>query len=335
MTILVTGGAGFIGSNFIRWMLHRHPECRIVNLDKLTYAGNLDNLRDVEVDARYAFIQGDIADPAAVAEAMPGCEVVVNFAAESHVDRSIEDPEAFLRSNMLGVNTLLLEARKLGVRLFVQISTDEVYGPALERDFLESDPINPSSPYSASKAGGELLARSYWVTYGFPVIVTRAANNIGPYQYPEKVVPLFATNAMEGKPLPIYGDGLQERDYMHVLDHCAALEILLDRGRPGEIYNVGAGNHLRNIDMARLLLAELGKPETLLEHVADRPGHDRRYAVNADKLRALGWQPRYDAQAAVRDTVRWYADHPEWWRPIKEGEHYRRYYERLYGHRGG
>ena len=333
MQLLVTGGAGFIGSNFIRWMLARQPDCQVTNLDKLTYAGNPENLREVERDPRYTFRKGDICDPAAVAEAMAGCEVVVNFAAETHVDRSIEDPEAFLRTNMLGVHVLLQEARRREVRLFVQISTDEVYGSIPEGAFSESDPLTPSSPYSASKAGGELLARSYWITYRFPVIVTRAANNIGPCQYPEKVVPLFATNALEGKPLPIYGDGLQQRDYMHVEDHCAALELLLARGVPGEIYNVGAENHLANIAMARLVLAELGKPESLLEHVADRPGHDWRYAVSSQKLGALGWAPRHNAEQAIRATARWYAEHPDWWRPIKDGQRYREYYQRTYSGR--
>ena len=333
MNLLVTGGAGFIGSNFIHWMLARHPDCRIVNLDKLTYAGNLENLQEVEGDPRCRFLQGDICDPQAAAEAMAEAELVVNFAAESHVDRSIEDPEAFLRTNIMGVHTLLLEARRRQVRLFMQVSTDEVYGSIAQGAFAETDPLTPSSPYSASKAAGELLARSFWITYGLPVLVTRATNNIGPYQYPEKVVPLFATNALQDLPLPLYGDGQQQRDYLHVADHCAALDLLLSRGQPGEIYNIGADNHLCNLDMARLVLEITGKPASLLQHVADRPGHDRRYAVNSAKLRALGWAPRCDAQAALRATVRWYMNHPQWWQPIKSGARYQEYYRRTYAGR--
>lgn len=332
MRILVTGGAGFIGSNFIHLILKRRTDVEVINLDKLTYAGNLANLKDVENDRRYRFIKGDICDTAVVQEAMAGCDAVVNFAAETHVDRSIHDPSGFLRTDIFGVQVLLEEARRVGVSRFIQISTDEVYGSIPAGEFKEIDPLNPSSPYSASKAGGELLARAYWVTYGMPVIVTRAANNIGPYQYPEKVVPLFVTNALEDKELPIYGDGLQVRDYMHVHDHCTALNLLLDIGQPGEIYNVGAGNELPNIEMAKLMLAELGKPLSLLKHVADRPGHDRRYAVDSSKLRALGWQPEYDAVHALRNTIRWYVDNPWWWEPIKSGE-FREYYERMYGNR--
>ncbi len=350
MKILVTGGAGFIGSNFIRYMLNRSAlhtdggqafrvqssELQIINLDKLTYAGNLANLKDIENDPRYRFIKGDICDAAAVKEAMVGCEAVVNFAAETHVDRSIEEPEGFLKTDILGVHVLLEEVKGQKAKgkniLFLQISTDEVYGSIAEGAFKETDVLHPSSPYSASKAGGELLARAYWTTYGLPVIISRAANNIGPYQYPEKVVPLFVTNALQDEALPIYGDGLQVRDYMHVQDHCSALALLLEKGEPGEIYNIGAGNEMRNIDMAKFILRELGKPESLLKHVTDRPGHDRRYAVDSSKLRALGWQPEYDAESALRDTLRWYADNRAWWEPIKSGE-FRAYYERMYGKR--
>jgi len=361
MKILITGGAGFIGSNFIRFLLGRsafavqrsafNPQpstlnaqrstgIEVVNLDKLTYAGNLANLRDIEKDPRYRFIKGDICDAEIVREAMERCEVVINFAAESHVDRSIEEPGSFLRTDILGVHVLLEEARRstlnaqrsTGVRLFVQISTDEVYGSIAQGVFKETDALNPSSPYSASKAGGELLARAYWVTYGMPVIITRAANNIGPYQYPEKVVPLFVTNALEDKELPLYGDGLQVRDYMHVEDHCSALELLLEKGEPGEIYNIGAGNEMRNIDMAKFILRELRKPESLIRHVTDRPGHDRRYALDCGKLRALGWWPKYNAERALKETVRWYAENRGWWEPIKSGE-FRAYYERRYGKR--
>lgn len=340
MRILVTGGAGFIGSNFIHLLLEKRPDSEIVNLDKLTYAGNLANLKDIEKDSRYKFFKGDICDPAAVKAAMlalsgaegVGCDAVVNFAAETHVDRSIEDPAAFLKTDILGVQVLLEEARRVGVKKFIQISTDEVYGSILQGEFKETDLLNPSSPYSASKAGGELLARAYWITYQFPVIITRAANNIGPYQYPEKVVPLFVTNALEDKPLPVYGDGLQVRDYMHVYDHCTALDLLLAQGEPGEIYNIGAGNEMPNIEMTKFLLKEVGKPESLIKYVTDRPGHDRRYAVDSSKLRALGWQPKYNAEQALRHTAQWYIANRAWWEPIKSGE-FREYYERMYGKR--
>jgi len=330
--LLVTGGAGFIGSNFVRWFLERHDGSEVVNLDKLTYAGNLENLRGIENDSRYRFLHGDICDARVVATAMEGVDAVINFAAETHVDRSIGDPEGFLKTDVLGVHTLLEEARRVGVERFIQISTDEVYGPTLDEPFREDAPLNPRNPYSASKAGGELLARSYFTTYGLPVIVTRGANNIGPNQYPEKVVPLFATNALEDAPLPLYGSGDQERDYTHVLDHVSGVEAVLERGEPGEIYNIGAGNHLKNKDMAGLILDELGKPDDLIVHVRDREGHDFRYAIDSAKLRALGWEPTYGAEEAVRSTVRWYAENRSWWEPIKSGE-FREYYERQYGER--
>ena len=332
MRILVTGGAGFIGSNFIRMYLERHPDCEIVNLDKLTYAGNLENLRDVENDPRYSFVKGDICDADAVAGVMKGIGAVVNFAAETHVDRSIGDPSGFLKTDIFGVHVLLEAARAVGVERFIQISTDEVYGEARSEAFSEDAPLNPRNPYSASKAGGEILARSYFITYGFPVIITRGANNIGPNQYPEKVIPLFATNAIEDKPLPLYGSGEQERDYTHVLDHCTGIDRVMEAGVPGETYNIGAGNHMKNIDMARLLLAELGKPEELIVHVEDREGHDFRYAMDSSKLKALGWEPTFDAETAIRETVRWYAENPGWWQPIKSGE-FREFYERQYGKR--
>ena len=332
MRLLVTGGAGFIGSNFIRYYLANHADCEVVNFDKLTYAGNLESLRDVQDDPRYAFVRGDICDAAAVDEAMDGIDVVVNFAAETHVDRSIGDPSGFLKTDVFGVHVLLESARAYRVGLFVQISTDEVYGPAAGEPFPEDAPLNPRNPYAASKAGGEMLARSYFSTYSYPVIVTRAANNVGPNQYPEKAVPLFTTNAIEGSPLPVYGSGDQERDYMHVSDHCAALDLILKKGEPGEVYNVGAGNHMKNIEMARLILEELGKPDDLIVHVRDREGHDFRYAIDSAKVRALGWEPRYGAEDAIRETVRWYQGHPGWWTPLKSGE-FREYYERQYRER--
>lgn len=329
-TLLVTGGAGFIGSNFVRHAL-AHTDDRVVVLDKLTYAGSLKSLTDVERHDRFEFIKGDIADGDLVARTLQEHRptAILNFAAETHVDRSIGDPSGFLKTDVFGVHTLLEASRKHEVERFIQISTDEVYGTALDTAFGEDDRLNPRNPYSASKAGGELLARSYFITYGTPVIVTRAANNIGPNQYPEKALPLFTTNAMEDKPLPLYGSGDQERDYMHVDDHCTAVELLLEKGEPGEAYNIGAGNHMKNIDMARLILRELGKPEELITHVRDREGHDFRYAMDSTKLRALGWAPTRDAETAIRDSVRWYVENPGWWQPIKSGK-FREFYEKQY-----
>jgi dTDP-glucose 4,6-dehydratase len=332
LRLLVTGGAGFIGSNFVRHYLSVHEDCEVVNLDKLTYAGNLENLRDVENDARYTFVHGDICDAGTVEDVMDGVDAVINFAAETHVDRAIGDPSSFLRTDIFGVHVLLEEAKARAVGRFVQISTDEVYGPTEGEPLSEEAALRPRNPYSASKAGGELLARSYFATYGLPVIVTRASNNVGPFQYPEKVVPLFATNAIDDEPLPLYGDGLQERDYMHVSDHVTALDLILEEGVPGEVYNIGAGNHMQNVDMARLVVAELGKPERLITHVRDREGHDVRYAIDSSKLRSLGWAPTRGAESSIRDAVRWYARNEAWWRPLKSGE-FREYYERQYGRR--
>jgi dTDP-glucose 4,6-dehydratase len=332
MRILVTGGAGFIGSNFIRIYMDRHPDCEVVNLDKLTYAGNLENLREVEDDSRYSFVQGDICDREGVDSLMRDVDAVVNFAAETHVDRSIGDSSSFIQTDVLGVHVLLESARMHGVKRFVQVSTDEVYGVAGERAFTEEDRLRPRNPYSASKAGGDLLALSYFVTHEFPVMITRGANSIGPNQYPEKVVPLFVTNAIDDMPLPLYGSGEQERDYTHVFDHCAGIETVLEKGEPGEVYNIGAGNHMRNIDMARLILKELGKPAELITHVRDREGHDFRYAIDSTKVRSLGWKPRFDASEAILDAVSWYVENPDWWRPIKSGE-FREFYEKLYGDR--
>jgi dTDP-glucose 4,6-dehydratase len=330
--LLVTGGAGFIGSNFIRMYLERHADCEIVNLDKLTYAGNLENLRSVEDDPRYRFVRGDICDRKSVDDVMPGIDTVVNFAAETHVDRSIGDPEGFLKTDIFGVHVLLESARANAVGRFVQISTDEVYGPAMGEPLREDAPLNPRNPYAASKAGGEYLARSYFLTYDFPVIVTRGANSVGPNQFPEKVIPLFTTNAIEDKPLPLYGSGEQERDYMHVLDHCTGLDVIIEKGEPGEIYNVGAGNHMKNIEMAKLILKELRKPEELIVHVQDREGHDFRYAMDSTKLEGLGWKPLYNTRDAILDAVRWYVGNPGWWKPLKSGE-YREYYEKMYRQR--
>jgi dTDP-glucose 4,6-dehydratase len=330
MRVLVTGGAGFIGSNFIRLLLAQDPGVEIANLDKLTYAGNLENLADVAADPRYRFIRGDICDRQAVARAIEGCQAVVNFAAETHVDRAIGDPASFLHTDILGVYVLLEAARQAGVKRFVQVSTDEVYGPIAAGSAREDGPLNPTNPYSASKAGGELLARSYFATYGFPVLITRGANTFGPYQYPEKLMPLFVTNALEDQPLPVYGDGQQVREWIYVTDHCRAIALVLERGQPGEIYNISTGIGLPNLEVTRLILAAAGKPETLIKHVKDRPGHDRRYSIDSSKMRALGWRPERDFRAALEETVAWYRDHPGWWRKIKSGE-FLEYYRRQYG----
>jgi len=328
--LLVTGGAGFIGSNLIHLILSERPDWEVVNLDKLTYAGNLDNLREIDNDPRYRFIKGDICRADDVETAAKGCDAIVNFAAETHVDRSILEPMAFLETDMVGTYVLLEAVREGRAARLLQVSTDEVYGSIAEGAADEQSPVLPSSPYSASKTGADLLALSYWHTYHTPVTITRGANNIGPYQYPEKVLPLFITNALDDIPLPLYGDGLQVRDYTHVEDHCRGILLALEEGEPGEVYNVGAGNEMRNIDMAQFILAEIGKPETLIKHVKDRPGHDRRYAVDCDKLRALGWEPRYGATEALRSTVGWYAENRWWWEPIKSGDRYREYYRRQY-----
>ena len=333
--LMVTGGAGFIGSNFVRYMLGKHPEYNVLVYDKLTYAGNLDNLLEVAGDARYSFVRGDICDAAAVTEAMQAHQIdtVVNFAAETHVDRSIMDPDAFIMTDVYGTYTLLEVARRLGVERYHQISTDEVYGH-IEGDHRsqETDNLAPRSPYAASKASGDLMVLAYYVTYGLPVTLTRGANNVGPYQYPEKVIPLFVTNAVDNQALPVYGDGKQRRDYQYVIDHCEGIDVVLQRGKPGEVYNVGTGSEMENLRMVEILLDELGKPASLIQHVEDRPGHDRRYCLNVDKLRALGWQPGYTHEQAIRETVRWYAANEWWWRKIKSGE-FKEYYRRLYGDR--
>ncbi len=334
--LLIAGGAGFIGSNFVRYMLQKYPGYQVVVYDKLTYAGNLSNLLDVDDDPRYHFVKGDICEAQTVEAVIQEHDIdtVVNFAAETHVDRSIMDPDAFIQTDVYGTYVLLEAARKFGLERYHQVSTDEVYGhvPGDHRS-LESDPVTPRSPYAASKASGDLMAIAYHVTYGLPVTITRGANNIGPHQYPEKVVPLFATNAIDDLPLPVYGDGKQRRDYQYVLDHCEALDLVLQRGAIGEVYNVGTGAEMENLAMVEILLDELGKSRTLIQHVTDRPGHDRRYCLNVDKLKALGWQPRHTHEEAIRSTVRWYVENEWWWRKIKSGEHYQEYYQRNYGQR--
>jgi dTDP-glucose 4,6-dehydratase len=330
--ILVTGGAGFIGSNFVRHVLTAHRDDSVVNLDKLTYAGNLENLRDVEANPRYRFLKGDICDGAAVREAMRGADAVVHFAAETHVDRSNLGADEFLRTNVNGTFTLLEAARELRIARFVAVSTDEVYGSIAEGAAREGDALNPSNPYSASKAAADLLARAYWTTHRLPVLITRSSNNFGPYQYPEKVIPLFVTNALEDRSLPLYGDGRNVRDWLYVLDNCAAIDLVLRRGREGEIYNIGGAAEVQNVALTRRILALLGKPESLIAPVADRPGHDRRYALDSGKIRALGWAPATGFDAALAATVEWYRTHEAWWKPIKSGA-FREYYQTQYSGR--
>ncbi len=329
MRLLVTGGAGFIGSHFIRHILTKYPGDSVVNLDKLTYAGNLENLRDVERNTRYRFVHGDICDGALVREVAQGAGAVVNFADESHVDRSILGPGEFLKTDVLGTFTLLESARELGVSRYLQVSTDEVYGSIAQGAVRENAPLKPSNPYSASKAAGDLLVSAYWTTYRLPVLITRSSNNFGPNQYPEKAVPLFITNALEDHPLPLYGDGKNVRDWLYVLDNCEAIDLVLHSGVPGEVYNVGGGTEVENIVLTRQILRLLGKSESLIRPVADRPGHDRRYALDCHKIRALGWKPRHDFGAALAQTVRWYRENEAWWRSIKSGE-FKAYYARQY-----
>lgn len=358
-TVLVTGGAGFIGSNFVRLLRRERPAWRVVNLDRLTYAGNLENLAGVEEGPAYRFVRGDVADREAVDRLFgeEGFDAVVHFAAESHVDRSILDPSPFLDTNVKGTQVLLEAARAAWLgpgggrggdgpraepgggprRVFLQVSTDEVYGSLGPDDppFTEASPLAPRSPYAASKAAADLLCRAYHETYGLPVAITRCGNNFGPYQFPEKLIPLFVVNALEGKPLPLYGDGRNVRDWIHVEDHGTAILRVLEAGRPGEVYNVGAGNERTNLEITRAILALLGRPESLVRFVADRPGHDRRYALSARKLRTeLGWAPRYSFEEGLAATVRWYVENRPWWERVRSGD-YRRYYKAQYGARLG
>jgi dTDP-glucose 4,6-dehydratase len=330
MRLLVTGGCGFIGSAFVRLALARGAE--VVNLDKLTYAGNPANLADVADDEAYRFVHADIADAEAVAEAIEGVDAVVNLAAESHVDRSILDPSEFISTDVVGTAVLLDAARRAGVGRFVQVSTDEVYGSIPTGAFRETDPISPSSPYSASKAGGDLQVLAWHRTFGLDAVITRGSNTYGPRQYPEKLIPLFVTNALDGLPLPVYGDGMQVRDWIHVDDHCAGIWTALELGAAGEVYNVGGGNEEPNMEITRRVLALTGRDESLVRHVEDRLGHDRRYALDTTRLRGLGWEPRIGFEEGLRATVEWYRDRRDWWEPIKSGE-YRRYYEEQYGSR--
>jgi dTDP-glucose 4,6-dehydratase len=338
MRVLVTGGCGFIGSNFIHYFLKTYPEASIINVDKLTYAGNLENLSDLARSPRYHFVRGDIADgPLIESLVKKGLDVIVNFAAESHVDRSIEDPSAFIRTNIFGTFVLLETLRKLYPQekiRFLHISTDEVYGSLGETGlFREETPLSPNSPYSASKASADMMVRAYHHTYGLPVLITRCSNNYGPYQFPEKLIPLMISNALEDRELPIYGDGLQVRDWIYVEDHCRALDVVLHRGREGEVYNIGGRCERTNLSVAKTILDRLGKPHSLIRFVADRPGHDRRYAIDFSKIeRELGWTPKVSFEEGIDLTIRWYQDHQEWWRKIKTGE-YLEYYRRMYQNR--
>lgn len=327
--VLVTGGSGFIGSNFIRYALEKHKEWHITNLDKLTYAGNPENLKDVEAKyaGRYKFVKGDVCDEKIAVKLMKDTDLVFHFAAESHVDVSIVDPFIFTKSNVLGTHVMLEEARieneerkkqgKKEIRL-IHISTDEIYGSIRDGSFTEQSPFRPNSPYSSSKAGADLLARSYFATYKLPVVITRSSNNFGPYQYPEKVMPLFITNLIEGKKVPVYGNGMNVRDWIYVLDNCEGIDFVAEKGVIGEAYNIGGGNEKPNIEMTRIILKEMGKDESSIEFVKDRPGHDFRYSLDCSKLKKLGWKPKHDFNSAIKETIKWYKGNERWWRPLKE-----------------
>lgn len=331
MRLLVTGGAGFIGSNFIHYALREHPNWDITNLDKLTYAGNLENLKGVQDQPGYHFVKGDIADRKLVDRLLSqGFDVIVNFAAESHVDRSILNASPFIETNIKGTQVLLEGAKKHGIQRFIQVSTDEVYGSTDKGFFTEESPLSPSSPYSASKTAADLLSLAYFKTHHLPAIITRCTNNFGPYQFPEKLIPLAVTNALEDKPIPVYGDGLNVRDWIFVDDHCRALDVVIQKGRPGQIYNIGGGNEKTNLELIHKLLELLDKPRSLMQFVTDRPAHDRRYALDCTKITAeLGWKPAYSFQKGLKATVDWYLKNEPWWRSIKSGE-YAKYYKEMY-----
>jgi len=311
--ILVTGGYGFIGSNFIRHILNKYDDCNIVNLDKITYCGNPCNLKDVSKNRRYKFVKGDIVDAKIVEKAAHGCEVIINFAAETHVDRSICGAAEFVKTNVFGTYTLLEAARKAKARLFIQISTDEVYGSIAAGSFKETDPLSPNSPYSATKASADLLARSYFITHKLPVIITRSSNNFGPYQYPEKVIPLFVTNLLQNKKVPLYADGMNVRDWLYVIDNCEAIDLILNKGKAGEIYNIGGAVEITNLELTYNILEMLGKDKRSIEYVEDRPGHDKRYALDMTKLKSLGWRPRHNFKEALEATIDWYRYNKPWW----------------------
>lgn len=333
--VLVTGGAGFIGSNFVRWAHQAHPDWHLTTLDKLTYAGRMENLASVMDSPRHTFVKGDIADAAISAPLVRASDIVVHFAAETHVDRSIQSAADFITTDVIGTFVLLEAARQApNLRRFVQISTDEVYGSVPTGHSVETDELKPRNPYSASKAGADRLAYSYWATYQVPVVITRASNNYGPNQFPEKIIPLFITNAIDGIPLPLYGDGLNVRDWLHVDDHCRGVDVVIDRGVNGEVYNIGGGNEVRNVDLTHRILELMALPQTLIRPVADRPGHDRRYALDTGKLRGLGWAPAVPFDEGLAATVRWYREQESWWRPIKEQDAaFKAYYAAQYGSR--
>ncbi|HBU69946.1 MAG TPA: dTDP-glucose 4,6-dehydratase [Elusimicrobia bacterium] len=331
MKLLVTGGAGFIGSNFIRHILNKYKTYKIINLDKLTYAGNLDNLLDVASNRRYKFVKGDICDAKLVDKLVPQVDAIINFAAETHVDRSIMESGSFIKTDVFGTHTLLEAAKKHKTARYIQISTDEVYGSIQKGSFTEKSTLSPNSPYSSSKAGGDLLARSYFVTHKVPVLITRASNNFGPFQYPEKVIPLFVTNALEDKQLPLYGDGKNVRDWLYVTDHCKGVDLVLHKGKDGEIYNIGGGNEITNLELTSLILEYTGKGKELIKRVADRPGHDRRYSLNCAKIkRELGYAPSTNFKQLLKSTVDWYAANLWWWKKLKDrdfGSYYKKQYK--------
>ena len=330
MRILVTGGAGFIGSNFIRYVLDKNMSCEIINLDKLSYAGNLENLKDLEKNENYTFVKGDICDHKIVEKAMKGCDYVVNFAAESHVDRSIHGADEFIMSNVLGTNVLLEKARMNDVSKFIQISTDEVYGSIEDGSFNEGSALAPNSPYSASKAAAEHMCRAYFVTFGLPVVITRSSNNFGPYQYPEKFVALSITNLIEGKKIPLYGDGKNVRDWLYVEDNCDGIYYAMNKGAAGEVYTIAGGYEMMNIDMVHDILRAAGGDSSMVEYVKDRLGHDRRYSLDDSKLREMGWKPNHTFKEALDKTVKWYEDHRDWWMKIKHMGTYKKYYTKQY-----
>lgn len=336
MKVLVTGGAGFIGSNFVRYMVKKYPEYQIVNLDLLTYAGNLENLKEIENKPNYKFVKGDIADHEFINGffAEEKFDYVINFAAESHVDRSITEPGIFVRTNVQGTQVLLDAAKNIGVKKYLQVSTDEVYGTLGETGyFTEETPLAPNSPYSASKAGADLLVRAYHETYGMPVNITRCSNNYGPFHFPEKLIPLMIINALHDKDLPVYGDGLNVRDWLYVEDHCEAIDTVLHKGVVGEVYNIGGNNEHTNIEIVKTILKHLGKPESLIKFVKDRPGHDRRYAIDATKIRTeLGWEPKHTFKTGIKETIDWYLENKDWWENIISGE-YQQYFKQQYGDR--
>lgn len=331
MKLLVTGGAGFIGSNFIRYILNKYPDYKIINYDKLTYAGNPDNLRDVEKDKRYKFVKGDICDFKLVNKYMKKADAVVNFAAETHVDRSILNAGLFIRTDVNGTFSLLEAARANKIGKFIHISTDEVYGSILKGSFSEESPLKPNSPYSAAKASSDMLVRSYFTTYGVPAVITRCSNNYGPFQYPEKIIPLFVTNAIDDQKLPLYGDGKNVRDWLYVADHCRAVDIALHKGKNGEVYNIGGGVEMTNIELTRKVLKIMKKPVSLIKKVSDRPGHDRRYSIDCSKIMKLGYRPLYTFEKALEETVKWYIDNENIWRRLKNRS-YKKYYASQYNY---